>query len=451
MMRLNRSGYPLDRMRAAHPLEQTVGIGVYASNVPGMGGHLRDEPSDFRVREVESVKPEAVGVDPAAYPYLVVRATLDNWDTNDFARELSDRVGISRARIAWAGTKDRRAVTTQLFTLKGVDPEFLPSVRGADMEVVGRLGRALEFGDLAGNQFAIRVRDVSNPDRAPAITEALRLSSDSGGSVGVPNFFGQQRFGSQRAITHVVGRRILQRDWEGAVMAYVGNPSEYEPEETRQARAFVEETRDWGKAIERFHGGLRFERAILSALAGGATYQEALDALPKNLQRLFVHAAQSDLFNRIVTRRLKRDLPIATPVPGDTVCFTENRGGITIPDTDRLQRVTEDRIDVVTRHCKRGRAYVTAPLIGADTTLGTGEPADLARSVLDEVDISPMGGDLPEPYHSAGTRRPVFVRTDLEVEVQSKTDSVTMDFALPKGSYATVLLREYLKCDPRNL
>lgn len=451
MKRLNRGEHPLRPMRAAHPLEQTVGIGVYASDVPGMGGHLRDVPSDFRVREVESIEPESLSANPAAYPYLVIRATLENWDTNDFAREISDRVGISRARIAWAGTKDRRAVTTQLFTIKGVEPDSLPSLTGAEMEVVGRLGRALEFGDLAGNQFTIRVREVSNPDRAPAITEALRQPSEQSGPVSVPNFFGQQRFGSQRAITHVVGRRILQGDWEGAVMAYVGNPSEYEREETRQARAFVEETRDWGRAIERFHGGLRFERAILSALAGGASYREALDELPENLQRLFVHAAQSDLFNRIVTRRLKRDLPIGTPVQGDIVCFTEQRGGMTIPDTDRLQRVTEDRIDVVTRHCKRGRAYVTAPLIGADTTLSDGEPDDLVRAVLDDVDVSPMDADLPEPYHSGGSRRAVLVRPDVDVEVQPSSGDVTVEFALPKGSYATVLLREYLKCDPRKL
>jgi tRNA pseudouridine13 synthase len=438
-------------MRAAHPLEQTVGIGIYASDPPGIGGRLREEPSDFRVQEVESIEPEAIGVDPAAYEYLVIRATLENWDTNDFARELSDRLGISRSRIAWAGTKDRRAVTTQLFTLKGVEPASLPTIRGAEVEAVGRLGRALEFGDLAGNRFAIRVRDVSEPARSAEITDALRQWGGPDWSVGVPNFFGQQRFGSERAITHLVGRRILDGDWEGAVMAYVGKPSEHEPEETRQARAFVEETRNWAGAIDRFHEGLRFERAILSALAGGASYREALEELPTNLQRLFVHAAQSDLFNRIVTLRVRRDIPLGTPVPGDIVCFTETRGDMTIPDAARLQTVTEDRIDVVTRHCERGRAYVTAPLIGAETTLADGEPGDLARSVLAEAEVSPIKTDLPEPYHSAGTRRPVLVRTNLETTVRSNEDSVTMRFALPKGSYATVLLREYLKCDPRDL
>jgi len=85
----------------------------YVSDADGTGGRLRDRPADFRVREVEAFETEPVDADPDAYPHLVVRARLTDWDTNDFAGRLSDALGISRERVSWAGTKDKRAVTTR--------------------------------------------------------------------------------------------------------------------------------------------------------------------------------------------------------------------------------------------------------------------------------------------------------------------------------------------------
>jgi len=131
------------------------------------------------------------------------------------------------------------------------------------------------------------------------------------------------------------------------------------------------------------------------------------------------------------------------------VCFADREApeGLALPDTDRLQRVDEDRVETVTRHCERGRAFVTAPLVGTETDLGDGEPGEIEQSVLDAVGIEPSDFDLPGEFHSTGTRRAILVRTDLRVE----RDPLTFAFSLPKGSYATVLLREYLQTDPDGL
>ncbi|OTF11534.1 tRNA pseudouridine(13) synthase TruD, partial [Halorubrum sp. SD612] len=136
-------------LREAHPTEQAVGIDHYVSDADGIGGRLRESPEDFRVRELEAFDAEPPDADRGSYPELVVRATLRDWDTNDFARRLSDALGVSRERVSWAGTKDKRAVTTQLFTVRGVDGDELPEVRGAEVEALGRAGRSLSFGDLA--------------------------------------------------------------------------------------------------------------------------------------------------------------------------------------------------------------------------------------------------------------------------------------------------------------
>ncbi|WP_254523399.1 tRNA pseudouridine(13) synthase TruD [Natrinema caseinilyticum] len=451
-------------MRPAHPTEQAVGMEHYVSDTEGVGGHLRERDDHFRVRELERFDTEPLDASTDAYPHLVFRATLRGWDTNDFAARLSDALGISRERIDWAGTKDKYAVTTQLFSVYGAAPGDLPVIEGVDVEIVGRAGRGLEFGDLAGNEFELVVSDPARPDNAAAITEELRAfggldTADRGDadgespvSIGVPNFFGQQRFGSRRPVTHEVGLAIARGDWEGAVMAYLGNPTEAEPEGTQEARAFVEETRDWQEALERVPHRLRYERSMIHALAenegepGPDEFRTALERVPSNLQRLFVHAAQSYAFNLMLSERVERGLPFDRPVAGDVACFsdTDAPDALELPDTERLQRVDERRVKSVTRHCERGRAFVTAPLVGTETDLADGEQGEIERSVLADLDLEPADFDLPGEFHSTGTRRAILVRTDVRFE----TDPLTFEFALPKGSYATVVCREYLKVDP---
>ncbi|MFB6093985.1 MAG: tRNA pseudouridine(13) synthase TruD [Halanaeroarchaeum sp.] len=435
-------------MRPAHDLERDVGIEYYVSDGPGTGGRLRDRPSDFRVRERERFDPEPVDAPAGDYPWLVLRVELRDVDTNDFARDLANRIGISRERVTWAGTKDADAVTTQLFTVRGVDPEAVPDVANADVDVVGRAGRGLQFGDLVGNDFEIVVRDPDRPAAASAVSEDLAAFGE--GTAGVPNYFGHQRFGSYRPVTHEVGLAVVREDWEDAVMTYLAQRSEHEPEGSRAAREFVAETRDWTAALEQFPHRLRFERAMLHSLVetGGRTqsdFKAALETFPSSLRRLFVNAAQSYAFNLMVSERLDRGLPLHEPIPGDVACFADRDvTALPLPDVEREQRVTEGRVDVVARHCRRGRAFVTAPLVGTETALADGEQGEIERSVLADLDLAPADFDLPEPWGSTGTRRAIFLPVDPTVA----TDPLTLTFSLPKGSYATVVSREYLKRSP---
>ena len=488
-----------DSLREAHPTERAVGIDYYVSRADGIGGRLRESPEDFRVRELEAFDAEPLDADPGSYPDLVVRATLRDWDTNDFARRLSDALGVSRERVSWAGTKDKRAVTTQLFTVRGVDADDLPEIRGAEIEALGRAGRSLSFGDLAGNAFEIRVADAVDgaPERvADAVRDLRAFAGDAGDSagaasadsdpaieatVGVPNYFGQQRFGSRRPVTHVVGLAIARNDPREAVRLYAGNPAETEPDDTQAARDRVDAAfgvsagsgpdddpaadhmgdGDWAACLDAIPGKLRFERSMVHRLADrdvapdappdDEDWWHALEAVPSNLQRLFVNAAQSFLFNRMLSERLRRGLPFDRPVAGDVVCFADGDAPAELyaPDADRLQRVDADRVDVVSRHCERGRAFVTAPLVGTETALGGGEPGEIEREVLADAGVEPGDFALPGEFDSKGTRRAILLRTDLDATFEGGDPRFA--FALPSGSYATVLLREFTKSGPLDL
>ncbi|ACM56174.1 tRNA pseudouridine(13) synthase TruD [Halorubrum lacusprofundi] len=477
-------------LREAHPAERAAGIDHYVSDADGIGGRLRESPDDFRVRELEAFEPEPLGADTGSYPELVVRVTLRDWDTNDFARRISDALGISRERVSWAGTKDKRAVTTQLFTLREVDPDDLPEIRGAEIEPLGRAGRRLSFGDLAGNAFEIRVADTvpEAPERVADVVGDLRAfggdaeEAKDDATVGVPNYFGQQRFGSRRPVTHRVGLAVVRDDFREAVRLYAGNSSDTEPDDTRAARDRVDAAfgvggddtgdgsdpsadgtgdGDWETCLDAIPGKLRFERSMVHRLAerdvapdappDHEDWRHALEAVPSNLQRLFVNAAQSFLFNQVLSERLRRGLSFDRPVAGDVVCFADGDAPeeLYAPDTDRLQRVDEDRVAVVTRHCERGRAFVTAPLIGTETDLGDGEPGEIEREVLADAGIEPGDFALPGDFDSSGTRRAILLRSDLNVTFDDGDPRFA--FALPSGSYATVLLREFTKSGPLDL
>jgi tRNA pseudouridine13 synthase len=146
----------------------------------------------------------------------------------------------------------------------------------------------------------------------------------------------------------------------------------------------------------------------------------------------------------MLSERLRRGLPFGEPVAGDVVCFADEDG---LPDPDRTQLVEETQLRTIRRHCERDRAFVTAPLVGTDTEFGAGEPAAIVSDVLDELGIERGDFDRPGEFGSAGTRRAILLETDLELEF----GPLTLRFSLPKGSYATVVAREFLKTDPDDL
>ena len=246
-----------------------------------------------------------------------------------------------------------------------------------------------------------------------------------------------------------MGLQIAQGNWKKALMSYLGNPHPSEPVETREARNLVQSTQDWELALSTFPKWLYYERNMLKSLigTGGATeldYRIALETLPRNLQLLLTHAAQSYLFNRILSYRLDQKLTFHTAIVGDTVCFSEKIKGVNLPVINKSQVVTPKNLNSINRHLSQNRAFIVAPLIGSQTILADGIPGEIEQMVLSEVGLSTYSFDLPGLFRSTGTLRPILARTKLEFQ----EDPLTFSFDLPRGSYATIFLREYLKSLP---
>jgi tRNA pseudouridine13 synthase len=400
--------------------ESDIGISVFLTKAKGIGGRLKKNPEDFVVNEL-SIFPEMK--DEGAFTAAVL---------------------MSRGRVHFAGTKDKRAVTTQLFVIQA-SPKDVQNLKIPDVEVLEayRTDKRIMLGDLLGNEFEIAIRDipVAGEDVKKSVSSVRNEIIKTGG---FPNFFGIQRFGAIRPITHLVGKAIIMGDFEGAVKTYVANPVEGESPAEFEARKALEESGDYGEALRTYPKTLSFEKAILNHLVKheddfvGALYQ-----LPKNLLMMFVHSYQSYVFNLALSERLRSGMPMNEPIEGDLVLAMDKRG---LPDRDRWIEAGPENIEKLGKRCSEGKAFVSGALFGSKSILAKGEMGELERTIIEKEDLRPKDFIIPKmpELSSEGTRRELLASVK-EIDVQVLEDRVVLRFKLTKGCYATSLLREFLK------
>lgn len=424
---------------ASARLEAAIGIHGYLTRAPPVPARIKARPEDFVVEEVPRELPQE-----EAGRFLTVRVTVRNWETNRLVRELARRLGISRRRIRFAGTKDKRAVTTQWMTFADVAEEDVERLDLPDvtLEVHGRASRHLAVGHLLGNRFRLRLRDVPLP-RGEASSRMRAVAGELRAAGGFPNFFGPQRFGEVRPVSHLVGRRLVRGDLEGAVQTYLGHPFPAEPEDARRAREAFEASGDVARALREFPSRLGYELALLNHLrVRPGDYAGALERLPHNLLTLFVYAYQSYLFNRMLSLRLARGLGLRDPRPGDLVLPRDRRG---IPERGRPVEVTEANREKVRRRVEEGTAWISGLLLGTEAPFAEGEMGALEREVVEEEGIERRAFAVPvlPRLASRGLRRELLA--PLEEFAYRVRGDVILTFRLLPGCYATALLREVTK------
>ena len=425
-------------------IEKVIGIEAFFTSFKGVGGKLRICPEDFIVRENSNYPNEKKDG-----KFAIAEVTAINWETNLLVREISNRLRISRQRIGFAGTKDKRAKTTQLMSFYNVNLEKLSNIKIEDVDIknIYSSDKPVKIGNLIGNSFEIIVRDTRDFDKEE-LDKTISLINQTGG---FPNFFGIQRFGAIRPITHVVGKYIVKDDYEKAVMSYIANPIEGEDEESYELRKKLQESYGFSEALKTYPNQLNFEKAILNKLVQDPKdFISALKELPKNLLTMFVYAYQSYLFNKILSKRIKQNLPLNKAIVGDIVLpirknIIDEKGII----------VKESNIEKINKQILKGKAFVSGVLFGSDSTFSEGEMGEIERTIIENEKIDPRDFIIPDiPYISSkGTRRSLVApvrNLDFEIikdDLNSKKQALLLKFMLKKGCYATSLLREIMKAD----
>ncbi len=416
--------------------EREIGIWGYISECEGTEGRLKAFPDDFLVEEI----PLEIKEDPEGR-YTLAFVRTRNWETNRLVRNLARAMGMSRRRIYFAGTKDKRAVTTQVMVFDAPLEEVL-SVNMKDVAILNayRVAEPVFLGDLIGNRFEVIIRDVGENalENAECTAEAVKSKG------GFPNFFGVQRFGSIRPVTHIVGKKLIKKDFKGAVEAYLGNPVELEGKEAHEARKFFEETGDVSESLKLYPKYLMFERAMLNHLVRNpGDYRGAIRSLPENLSRMFIHAYQSYLFNIILSRRIEEEY-MPELLEGDIVMGVEKG----LPSKRELFQVKEHNFDRIKNRVSEGKAVPTAIVFGSEPYFAKGKQGEIEREVIEREGINAedfIFTDL-DFLTSRGNRRAILSQV-MDLRISFNGENLSLSFSLPKGCYATSLLREFMKVD----
>lgn len=161
----------------------------YAYGEPAAVGRLRVEPEDFFVEEQASFEPDGEG------EHVLLFIEKRECNTDEIARCLSRQLGLRTMDVSYAGMKDRRAVTRQWFSLYmpgKPTPETFELPEGASVLNATRHGRKLKKGGLKANHFVLRIRDLQG-DKTDIEYRLQTMATQ-----GVPNYFGEQRFGRDR-------------------------------------------------------------------------------------------------------------------------------------------------------------------------------------------------------------------------------------------------------------
>jgi len=450
------------QFKEASELERKMGIEIYLTTQDGIGGRIRTLLSDFIVREVlrsglrAEVSPKwPSGSLPGKGSFLLCTLIKKGIDTLTAARELARALGIPNGLISFAGLKDAKAITAQFITIRGAKPGQLELLSFRNMLVV-----PVEFttkpvnpSDLIANEFGILIRDIGMPS-TDALVRLEAILGDLKELGGMPNFFGHQRFGTHRPVTHLIGRELVLGRVKEAVellLTYIG-PGE--GARAREARSYLADTWDLKGFLELLPKGMFYEREVARHLIKRPRdYHGAIRKLPIKLRKLFVQAYQAYLFNRFLSSRAKEGLPLSEPLPGDWVVLLDEHG---LPH--RAVRASRSNLGTLRGLIKAGRASLALPIPGFRQEGSGGRQGEIEEAILEEEGISPSDFKvkaMPE-LSSPGQLRPALASFRLLEDPRVAGDelnpgrrAVFLSFRLPRGSYATCLLREVIK--PRDL
>ncbi|XP_011032430.1 PREDICTED: multisubstrate pseudouridine synthase 7 isoform X2 [Populus euphratica] len=229
----------------------------------------------------------------------------ENKDTQEALGIIGKMLGIQSKSFGFAGTKDKRAVSTQRVTVFKQQASRLAALNdrliGIKVGDFCHVKEGLLLGKLLGNRFTVTLRGVIADSE-----DTIKAAADSLGRHGFINYFGLQRFGTGSVPTHLIGAALLRGEWKTAV-SMILDPREGERDVIRKAREYYKESNDIEGTLRQLPRHLVAERAVLQCLKKcPGDYLQAMKAIPRTLRMMYVHGYQSYLWNHAASERLQK-------------------------------------------------------------------------------------------------------------------------------------------------
>jgi len=385
-------------------LDSEIGITVYSTEFNGIGGKIRVEPEDFQVTEIISQKAQNSINDQEGY--AVYKLKKKKIDTNHALSDVFRKKGI---RLKSLGLKDASAITEQ-FVCSGNKGRVIEnfSTDKYSLEKIGFVKKPLSKKDMISNHFKIKISDCSNG-----------LSSFSGYDK-ILNFYGYQRFGSKRPVTHLIGKAILQRDFSKAVDLILSFTSPYDSKENTEIREKLSDKENYEKYFDQVPHQMDIERIVLKEMIEHGDALRAIRSIQISLRRFYINAYQSFLFNQSLSSAFSDGENLFEAQPSD-VCF--------------------DFHGIIGKYVKGLDQRLALPFVGYSYYKKTRFDYQISK-ILEQEEIAPKDffiKEMQEVSSEGGFRQAAIHCSDYS------SNEITVEFSLSRGSFATIVLREIMK------
>ena len=321
---------------------------------------IKQDFKDFLVKEISNFPVLDKG------SYIIFKLKNENYNTLDVVEIVARKLGILSKDVGFAGSKDKKAITEQLISIKCRNEIQANKLKGRiaslelreiNLEFLGFASEPITLGSLEGNSFEIVVRDLSEEEVFKFVEKYKEVTK-----LKIVNYFGEQRFGGNNA---EIGKCIIKKDFSRACDLI----DDYKVKEhlERKKNDFV--------------GAIRL--------------------LPRRLLRLYVNAFQSYLWNKIVKRKLN---VVEVPLVG----FGTDILGL----EEELRTIVEDLLEE--------------------------ENIELIDFVIKQIPNLSLEGSFRKVFVDVNEFK---ILGEGEDELNKGKEKIKIGFSLPKGSYATVVVK----------
>ncbi len=430
-------------------IDKLAGIECYCTKSEGIGGTIKSRSEDFKVKEIineSSIDISFIKNNHYKFPLFLLEKS--NIDSNHALFEIQKNYDL---HLKILGIKDAKAVTKQYaysIQTKTNMPEKIIT-KNTIVTLVGFLRKPLDKSILLGNKFEIQIEDI-NSNNPTKIIESFSYEKNN-----IGNFYGLQRFGSERLVTHLVGREIVKKNFKKAIEYLLTYTSEYDSKTSKEIREKLKDPLNYPTLLKKFPRGMDIEYTLIKSIARGLQPIETIRSIPISIRRLFIHAYQAYIFNKTLSTAIINEEDISRCKDND-LCF-ELKSPLFF---GRIRKFSTHDNENNKKTDNFGDVTPAIRLVGYSFQPGRGRFDKIITEILKEEQVNPKDfyiKELQELSEQGGFRQSSLLFTDFSYYINKDINkkhilsSETYDkylhlsFSLPKGSYATILLRELMK------
>jgi tRNA pseudouridine13 synthase len=410
-------------MKSIPKIDRLAGIECYCTDFREIGGSIRKDNEGFRVSEIikESILVDLSLARDHLHKYPLYLLEKKGIDSHHALVEIKKDHGLD---LRIMGMKDAKAMTKQYASstrIGNVPKQHISRTKHTFLTLKGFTSRPVGKESLLGNEFSITIYDAKHFEVSEFRSEVEKVA----------NFYGLQRFGSERLVTHLVGKEIVKRNFKKAAELLLSYTTEYDSAMSREIRQKSLDPKNYRNILKHLPKGMDIEYQLMNAFVNGKEPISALRSISINIRRLFVHAYQAYIFNRCLSDSLVGGENLQTPCNND-LCFE-----LESPMTFGRIRKFNSSIDHNTSLIPALR------LAGYSFQSGKGRFELITKKIMDEENVTPSDFNIKEMQElsdQGGFRQALLCCRDFAYK-----GSLDIYFKLPKGSYATTLLREIMK------